>query len=1380
MPRERSSTSSSTLVTGEQKPLAKIDALNEQAWDLNRKDPKKATETAEDALRLSREINYPKGQAFALRTIGACCIWLSKNEEAMEHCVNAIELLKEIGDKKEEAQVTYNIGTNFYYMADYDNALKYYMQCYRINESINNLIGMADARNGMGAVYYTTGENEKAIENLNKALAMSEEVGDTLIRPKILDGLGECYSNLKQYDRSIEYMFQSLEFTKMRSGTEQVQGFALNGIGKIYFIKGDYLKALLYYNESLTVRKKIGHKIGEVSSLIDMGRVYFKQGKNAKAIEALEKAMNISTRIKHKEGISQSGEILSQVYEKTGKTKKAFEYFKKFHAAKEEVLREKDTKKSRSLELQFRMEQMEKERELLRQKNKDLESFYNDVTVLSEIGQKIIASLSVEVIVETVYENVNAMMDASGFGIGLLADGGRSVVFPVYIEEGERLKDIRYDTADKDRLTVWCLEHKKEIFINDFRNDVKHYLHNVQAPLAGRNVESILYLPLMVKDKTLGVITVQSFEKNAYTPYHLNMLRNLAMYAAIALENASLYSNMEAEVRTRTSEVVKQKEEIERTYKNTQLLGEIGQQITSTLDFDTIFNKLYESVNKLMDAECFGVRIYHPDTNQAEYKFEIENGTRYESVMVPMTDDNNYTVWCIKNRKEIFLNDNEMEYHKYVKQIRVVSGEMPHSLLFSPMMIGDRLVGVITVQSFKKQAYSPYHLDILRTLGTYTAIALENANLYENMEEKVKERTVEVVKQKEEIEKTYENTRLLSMIGKDITATLSVNEIIEKVYANVNTLMDAYTFGIGIYKKEEDIILFPATMEKGERLPAYSYSMKQTERPAIWCYTTQKDHVINHFTEEFVKTKKITDYKAEVGEQVESMIYVPVTINEKKIGVITVQSVTPNVYSDYHLQILKNLAVYVAIALDNAALYGNLEDRVQERTTEIEKNYKDTHLLSQIAKDISSSLNVETIITKVYKNVNALMDATCFGIGIHNTEKNTLDFPGFVEKNDILPEVSFNAADVNRLAVWCFRNEKEIFINDYSKEYAKYIKTAKAPVAGQDASSIIYVPLYAQEKIMGVITVQSFEKDAYTSYHLDMLRSLAVSVGIALDNAGLYQNLEAKVRERTSEVIQQKEIIEQKNKEITDSINYAKQIQNAILPLSSEIYTLLPDSFGLYKPKDVVSGDFYWVGHQGGKILVAAADCTGHGVPGAFMSMLGSNKLDDAVYEKKMTRPAEILKHVNIGIKSTLKQNIDGSLSRDGMDIALCCIDRANNKVEFAGANRSFLHIRNGMLCEVPPTKSALGGLTPDSQEFQHEEIEIRKGDCLYLFTDGYADQFGGEQGKKFMTKKFKDLLLSICDKPMSEQEKILEDTLEEWKSGREQVDDILVIGIRI
>ena len=1357
----------------------KIDTLNDTAWLQNRKDPKRSAELAEEALRLSDEIDYTKGKALALRTIGACRIWQSRNEEAMKLCVEAIALLKDVGDIIEEANVTYNIGTNFYYMGDYGNALKFYMQSYRLHEQVNNLAGMSEAYNGMGAVYYTTGESEKAIETLNKALALSEEAGETRIRGKIMDGLGESYANLKQYDKSLSYMFKSLEFTRMNPGMEQVQGFSLDGIGRIYQVKGEFEKALFHYNKALAIRRKIGHKVGEATTLAHIGRLYLDTKKARKAIEVLNKALVLSQKIKYKEGISISCLALSEAYEKLKKPLKALEYLKLHHGAREEVLKETDSKKTRSLELQFRMEQVEKERELLAQKNKDLESYQKDITLLSEIGQKIISSLSVEVIVDTVYENVNALMDATGFGIGLLGRDGKTLVFPAYIENGYKSLDIRYDLNDKNRLAIWCFDHNKEIFINDFANEFTRYISALQKPKFGKNVESLIYLPLTVKGNVMGVITVQSFNRNAYTHYHLNILRNLAMYAAIALENASLYRDVETQVEKRTQEVREQKEEIERTYKNQQLLGEIGQQITSTLNFDTIFNKLYENVNKLMDAACFGVRIYHPDRNEVEYKFEIENGHRYEPVSIPMTDDNNYTVWCIKNRKEIFLNDNLNEYTRYVKQIKIVSGGMPHSLLFTPMMVGEKLVGVITVQSFNRNAYSPYDLDILRTLGTYTAIALENAHLYENMETKVKQRTQEVVKQKEEIEKTYENTRLLSQIGKDITALLSVDEIIRKVYANVNNLMDATTFGIGIYKKDSDEIVFPATIEKGRTLPPYRYMMTETHRPAVRSFMRQIDIFINDFRTDYVNKNSGKNYGAQVGELPESMIYVPLTQNEKYIGVITVQSFRVNAYSDYHLQILKNLAVYAAIALDNAALYEGLEERVKERTAEIEKNYNDTRLLSQIAKDISSSLSVETIISKVHQNVNTLMSAECFGIGMFNAGKGLLEFRGFYEKGEILPDFTFDAFDENRLASWCFNNKTEIFINDYSKEYRKYIKTAKAPVAGQDSSSIIYLPLFSKEKAVGVITVQSFEVNAYTSYHLDILKSLAVSVGTALDNANLYQNLEEKVKERTVEVINQKEIIEQKNKEITDSINYAKQIQRSILPLTHDIYKLLPDSFGLYKPKDVVSGDFYWVGQQNGKVLVAAADCTGHGVPGAFMSMLGSNKLDHAVYDKGITRPSEILKMLNQGVKSTLKQSLADSL-RDGMDIALLCIDYENSRIEFAGANRPLYHIRRGMLCEMPPTKSAIGGLTPDDQEFAHEEIDIAKGDCIYIFTDGYADQFGGEKGKKMMTKNFRELLISIHDKPMKEQEEHLEKLFLEWKGDFEQVDDILVIGIRI
>ena len=257
--------------------------------------------------------------------------------------------------------------------------------------------------------------------------------------------------------------------------------------------------------------------------------------------------------------------------------------------------------------------------------------------------------------------------------------------------------------------------------------------------------------------------------------------------------------------------------------------------------------------------------------------------------------------------------------------------------------------------------------------------------------------------------------------------------------------------------------------------------------------------------------------------------------------------------------------------------------------------------------------------------------------------------------------------------------------------------------------------------------------------------------------------------------------IEVKNKDITDSINYAKQIQRARLPNPSVILNHLPESFGLYKPKDVVSGDFYWFAeHENGKLMLVAADCTGHGIPGAFMSLIGIDELNHASLEKRLDNASEILSSVNKGVKKALRQNEQNSMSRDGMDLALCILDLKNNKLEYAGANRPLYYIRDNQLIEITPTKAAIGGLTPNDQEFKNHTIDIKKGDMIYVFTDGFADQFGGSEGKKFMTKRFKEMLLSIHQKPATEQEAILEKALNEWKKDISQVDDILVLGIRI
>lgn len=256
------------------------------------------------------------------------------------------------------------------------------------------------------------------------------------------------------------------------------------------------------------------------------------------------------------------------------------------------------------------------------------------------------------------------------------------------------------------------------------------------------------------------------------------------------------------------------------------------------------------------------------------------------------------------------------------------------------------------------------------------------------------------------------------------------------------------------------------------------------------------------------------------------------------------------------------------------------------------------------------------------------------------------------------------------------------------------------------------------------------------------------------------------------------ELIAVKNKEITDSINYARRIQSAILPQKDYVKQHLSDSFFLYKPKDIVSGDFYWISERNGDIYLAVADCTGHGVPGAFMSVVGMNLLNEIVNHQNVLHVSEILKGLNAGVVSALQQK--QTETNDGMDIALIKISRDKKTIEYAAANRGLIHFTNGELKEYKPSKYPIGGFNSTMEKnFDALTIEVKSGDMIYLSTDGYADQFGSDKNKKLTTKNFKRKLSQILDLSMAEQEKELEQFLNNWKTGYEQTDDVLVVGIK-
>lgn len=300
---------------------------------------------------------------------------------------------------------------------------------------------------------------------------------------------------------------------------------------------------------------------------------------------------------------------------------------------------------------------------------------------------------------------------------------------------------------------------------------------------------------------------------------------------------------------------------------------------------------------------------------------------------------------------------------------------------------------------------------------------------------------------------------------------------------------------------------------------------------------------------------------------------------------------------------------------------------------------------------------------------------------------------------------------------------------------------------------------------------------------------LIIAIILALVTYNRYitkQKLNETLSIKNNELIEKNVLIEKQKERIVDSINYAQRIQQSILIDEDEIKKILPDSFVLYRPKDIVSGDFYWFSQAGNKIIIAAVDCTGHGVPGAFMSMIGNTLLNQIINEKHVTQPSEILQQLHIGVFEALHQETGGPLSRDSMDIALCTIDMEQKTIEYAGAKSPLYFLSENTLNIIKANKQTIGsgGLISGradhkKAEFTNHALPIADSMCIYIFSDGYKDQFNTTDKKKFGTQRFNDLFLKIHQEPMEKQKELLIANLKTWQEDMSQIDDILVIGIK-
>ncbi|WP_338761075.1 7TM diverse intracellular signaling domain-containing protein [Bernardetia sp. ABR2-2B] len=471
-----------------------------------------------------------------------------------------------------------------------------------------------------------------------------------------------------------------------------------------------------------------------------------------------------------------------------------------------------------------------------------------------------------------------------------------------------------------------------------------------------------------------------------------------------------------------------------------------------------------------------------------------------------------------------------------------------------------------------------------------------------------------------------------------------------------------------------------------------------------------------------------------------------------------------------------------------------LESKVEERTSELnekaealENSYRTVSILSSIGQEITASLDYEAIFAVLYRYVHELMDSPFFGVDLYYPDKEQIVYVYNIENEVLLPEEKIDSNNPNNLSAYVVRKKESIFINDAEVEIQKYLPNIEV-IIGEVPESVIAIPLLVGEKVLGVVSVQSFEKNAYTSQHFEIMKTLASYTAIALDNASSY----SKIRNANTKTMQ--------------SIRYAQRIQEGLLPRPKILTENFDEASVFYRPRDIVSGDFYWFEtllkedfddelHQNmpNKLkMIALSDCTGHGVPGALMTIMGVNLLNQIIAEGGTWQPDEILTKLDERVRHTFhleEMHTPKSRRNDGMDIGICAIDEEEQIIYYAGAKMPLYIVRNRKIETIKGSSFAIGGSFISKKKEKEYKINIfkyEKGDNLFLASDGFQDQFGADKTmddkteRKYYTRFFRQFLEKISILSSAEQYSAFSKELIRWKKKRRQTDDILVMSVKL
>ncbi|MBL7912301.1 MAG: tetratricopeptide repeat protein [Bacteroidia bacterium] len=461
-----------------------------------------------------------------------------------------------------------------------------------------------------------------------------------------------------------------------------------------------------------------------------------------------------------------------------------------------------------------------------------------------------------------------------------------------------------------------------------------------------------------------------------------------------------------------------------------------------------------------------------------------------------------------------------------------------------------------------------------------------------------------------------------------------------------------------------------------------------------------------------------------------------------------------------------------------ARAYSNIAIN-QDQLGAFEESVKNCFYALEIHKEIGDEQGQEMVynnLTVAYFNLGKYKESEEYGLMSLNLSEKLGDLKGIKESHQALYNL-YNAKEKYKEALY---------------HYNKFIGVKDSLINEENTKKTVRLEMnyiFQKKEVADSLRVADEKKIVAIQLKQEKIQRFALYGGLALvlifaifmvSRFRVSQKQKKVIERQKKEVERQKELVDEKQKEVLDSIYYARRIQNALLASDNLLKQNLADYFIVFKPKDIVSGDFYWATKNNNRFYMITADSTGHGVPGAFMSLLNISFLNEAITEKGLQKPNQILDHARSRLINALKEDGSEGGGKDGMDCTLLAFDFYENKLEYSSANNSFFIVRDQELIVYPADKMPVGKSPRDSEPFTYNTIQLQKNDIVYTMTDGMQDQFGGPNGKKFMNKKVRQLILANCSLPLREQQRAIESAFDNWKGELEQLDDVCLIGIRI